>query len=54
MRSVLMLFRAELRRRWTSWLALAFLVTVVEGTVLAGASAAGRTQRLRRRTRSGQ
>jgi hypothetical protein len=38
-----MLFRAEWRRRWASWIALAFLVTLIGGTVLAGVSAAGRT-----------
>jgi FtsX-like permease family len=36
-------YRAELRRRWASWLALAALVAVVAGTVLTGASAARRT-----------
>jgi ABC-type antimicrobial peptide transport system permease subunit len=37
------MFRSELRRRWASWLALAILVALVGGTVLAGASAARRT-----------
>lgn len=36
-------FRAESRRRWASWLALALLVAVVGGTVLAGVSAGRRT-----------
>jgi hypothetical protein len=36
-----MVFRAELRRRWRSWLVLALLVGVVGGIVL-GAAAAGR------------
>ena len=37
-------FRAEGRRRWASWLALAALVALVGGTVVVGASAARRTQ----------
>ena len=36
-------FRAEGRRRWLSWLAIAGLVAIVGGTVLTGASAARRT-----------
>jgi hypothetical protein len=36
-------FRAESRRRWASWLALAVLVALVGGTVLAGTSTARRT-----------
>ncbi|HEV3212455.1 MAG TPA: ABC transporter permease [Acidimicrobiales bacterium] len=43
MRGVEAMFRAELRRRWASWLALAVLVALVGGTVLAGVSAARRT-----------
>ena len=43
MRSLGMLFRAEWRRRWASWIALAFLVSLIGGTVLAGVSAAERT-----------
>jgi ABC-type antimicrobial peptide transport system permease subunit len=35
--------RAEARRRWASWLALAALVALVAGTVLVGAAAARRT-----------
>lgn len=41
MRAVRMVFRAELRRRWRSWLVLSVLVGLVSGLVLA-ASAAGR------------
>ncbi|HEV3212454.1 MAG TPA: hypothetical protein VGZ03_03555, partial [Acidimicrobiales bacterium] len=37
-------FRAESRRRWASWLALAALVALVGGTVLVGAAAARRTE----------
>jgi ABC-type lipoprotein release transport system permease subunit len=37
------MFRAELRRRWASWLALAILVALVGGTILTGVSAARRT-----------
>jgi len=37
-------FRAEGRRRWASWLALAALVALVGGTVLIGAAAARRTE----------
>jgi ABC-type lipoprotein release transport system permease subunit len=37
-------FRAEGRRRFASWLALAALVALVGGTVLTGASAARRTE----------
>lgn len=36
-------FRAESRRRFASWLALALLIAVVGGTVLAGVSAGRRT-----------
>jgi hypothetical protein len=43
MRSVAMLFHCEWRRRWPSWMALALLIGIVGGTVLAGASAANRT-----------
>ncbi|HEY8080884.1 MAG TPA: hypothetical protein VIE15_02260, partial [Acidimicrobiales bacterium] len=43
MTCVLMVFRAELRRRWGAWLALSLLVALVAGTVLAGVSAARRT-----------
>ena len=36
-------FRAELRRRWRSWLAVAVLISVVGGLVLATAAAGRRT-----------
>ncbi len=39
-----LLFRAELRRRWRSWLALATLIAVVGGVVLAAAAAGRRTE----------
>jgi ABC-type lipoprotein release transport system permease subunit len=38
-----MLFRAELRQRWRSWLLLALLVALVGGLVLAGVAAGRRT-----------
>ena len=38
-----LIFRAELRRRWRSWLALAILIAVVGGVVMAAASAGRRT-----------
>ncbi len=41
MGAIWVVFRAELRHRWRSWLALTILVTLVGGTVL-GAVAAGR------------
>jgi hypothetical protein len=37
-------FRAELRRRWRSWLAIAILISVVGGLVLAAAAAGRRTE----------
>ncbi|MGA2969253.1 MAG: hypothetical protein ABSE75_05560 [Acidimicrobiales bacterium] len=43
MRSVGVVFRAELLRRWASWLALSLLVALIGGTVLAGVSTAHRT-----------
>src|ERR1019366_2125672 len=43
MRSVRVVFRAELWRRWKSWLALSLLVALIGGTVLAGVSTAQRT-----------
>lgn len=43
MLSVWCAFRAEGRRRWASWLAIAALIALVGGTVLTGASAARRT-----------
>ena len=41
MGAVMLVFQAELRRRWRSWLAIALLISVVGGLVLA-AAAAGR------------
>jgi len=38
-----LIFRAELRRRWRSWLALAVLIAVVGGVVMAAAAAGRRT-----------
>ena len=38
-----LLFRAETRRRWRSWLALAVLVALVGGLVLAATAAGRRT-----------
>jgi FtsX-like permease family len=38
-----LIFRAELRRRWRSWLALAVLIAVVGGVVIASAAAGRRT-----------
>ena len=43
MPSITLLLRAEWRRRWKSWVALAFLISLIGGTVLAGVSAAQRT-----------
>jgi len=43
MKCIWSVFRAESRRRWASWFALALLVAVVGGTVLAGVSAGRRT-----------
>ena len=43
MRSVGVVYRAEFLRRWASWLALALLVALIGGTVLAGFSTARRT-----------
>ena len=43
MRSVAVVFRAEMFRRWGSWLALSLLVALIGGTVLAGVSTAQRT-----------
>jgi hypothetical protein len=37
-------FRTELRRRWRSWLAIALLISVVGGLVLAAAAAGRRTE----------
>jgi hypothetical protein len=38
-----LIFRAELRRRWRLWLALAVLIAVVGGVVMASAAAGRRT-----------
>jgi FtsX-like permease family len=43
-RSIWMAVSAEGRRRWGTWLALVLLVTLVGGTVLAGVTAARRTE----------
>ena len=43
MRAVVMLLRAQLRQHWKSWLALAALVTLVGGFVMAAAATARRT-----------
>ena len=43
MRAVAMLLRAQLRQHWRSWLALAALVTLVGGLVMAAAATARRT-----------
>ena len=44
MGAVRLAFRAELRRRWRSWLAIALLISVVGGVVLAAAAAGRRTE----------
>jgi hypothetical protein len=44
MGAIRLLFRAELRRRWQSWLAIAVLVSVAGGFVLAAAAAGRRTE----------
>jgi len=38
-----LIFRTELRRRWRSWLALAILIAIVGGVVMAAAAAGRRT-----------
>lgn len=43
MRAVVMLLRAQLRQHWKSWLALAALVTLVGGFVMAAAATGRRT-----------
>ena len=40
MQAVRLVYRAELRRRWQSWIALGLLVSIAGGTVL-GALVAG-------------
>jgi hypothetical protein len=42
--AVRLAFRAELRRRWRSWLAIAILISVVGGLVLAATAAGRRTE----------
>jgi hypothetical protein len=42
--AVRLVFRAELRRRWRSWLAVAVLTSVVGGVVLAATAAGRRTE----------
>ncbi len=44
MDGVALMFRAELRRRWRSWLAIAILISVVGGLVLASTAAGRRTE----------
>ena len=44
MEAVRLAFRAELRRRWRSWLAIAILISVVGGLVLAATAAGRRTE----------
>ena len=44
MGAVRLAFRAESRRRWRSWLAIALLISVVGGLVLAAAAAGRRTE----------
>ena len=39
-----LIFRAELRRRWRSWVAIALLISVVGGFMLAAAAAGRRTE----------
>ena len=44
MRAVILVFRAQLRHRWQSWLAIAILISIVAGVVLAAAAGGRRTQ----------
>ena len=44
MGAIRLVFQAELRRRWRSWLAIALLICVVGGLVLAAAAAGRRTE----------
>ena len=44
MGAVRLMFHAGLRRRWRSWLAVAFLISVVAGLVLAATAAGRRTE----------
>ena len=43
MRAAGMVFRAQLRRQWRSWLGLCLLIAVISGVVLATATAGRRT-----------
>ena len=43
MGAVRLVFRAELRRRWKSWMAIALLIALVGGFVLAATAAGRRT-----------
>ena len=43
MHAVQLIYRAELRRRWRSWLALALLVALAGGSVMAAVAAGRRT-----------
>ncbi len=44
MRSVGMVFLAQLRHRWRSWLAIAFLISIVGGVIMAAAAAGRRAE----------
>ncbi len=44
MDAIRLVFRAEVRRRWRSWLAIAILISVVGGLVLASTAAGRRTE----------
>ncbi len=44
MGAVGLVFHAGLRRRWRSWLAIAILISIVGGLVLAAAAAGRRTE----------
>lgn len=44
MGTIAVMFRASLRRRWRSWFAIAVLISVVGGIVLAATAAGRRTE----------